>query len=269
MASGRIVQHDFDSHVHLGENFDFVVGHVNAANYFRSWQLAEAETRAVALKDVHHPNARGHTILAYLLNDLITNEKRPEKPKEINQTRPVFTWACGEDLPEKRKLRDLLTKRYPVASFTGELPKNDVQLSGMLHPILPTNATYETRGKVDPLRVDRQKFVILPCCRVANMSFDVSLYNPMKGFQINLIPTRKHASVFLDDDDVTNLIFNVHQWDCLLRISGGRSSFLADWLVLDQERLVSRISVCNKVPTCGTSSAPRKMFGLMSLAVYG
>jgi hypothetical protein len=110
---------------------------------------------------------------------------------------------------------------------------------------------------------------MLPCCRVGNLSFDLSPYNPLQGFQINLTPTRKQASVFLDDEDATRLLFNAQRWDCLLRISGGRSSFLADWLVMEKERQVSTISFCNKDPKCGTSSAPRKSFGLMSLAVYG
>jgi hypothetical protein len=82
-------------------------------NYVKSWQLGEKETSAVALCDAHHPNARGHMILAYLLSDLVTNEQRVEKPKEM--THPFFTWACVDEIREKRLLRDLLLNRYPVA----------------------------------------------------------------------------------------------------------------------------------------------------------
>jgi hypothetical protein len=269
IASGWIDQHDFDSHRHLGETYDFVVGQVNAARYVMSWQLGEAEAKAVALSDDRHPNARGQMILAYLLIDFVTNTQRLEKPKEVNQTRPSFTWACGVDAPGKRLVRNLLEKRHPVASFTEELPKNDVLLPGMLSSVAFLNTSVEARGPGHPLRRDRQRCAIIPCCGVANMSFDVSHYSPIQGIHANLSPNINGATVFFDGENVTNKFISAQKWKCLPSISMGVGRFLVDWVVLKEERNVSSISFCNHVPTCGTASAPRPALGLMSMAVYG
>jgi hypothetical protein len=266
MSTGKIKQRTFHSHRHLAERFDFVVGHVNGAKYVDSLGLAEAQAKAFVIADGHHPNSRGHMILAYLLNDFVMNEQRLAKPKEVvNQTLSSYIWDCGEDTTPRKLLKNLLAKRHPVASYTEELLKNDELLRGMLRPNVTAPRVH--CGKIDPIRRDRQYCSVLPCCNKANYTFDVARYSPLQGMQVHLSPDRRGASVLFNDKNVTNSLFSAKGWGCIFD-SG--FDFLYDWFVLEQEEPVSRISFCNHLPTCGAKvEPPSNSLCLMSFAVYG
>ncbi len=277
-TDGHIPQSVFDSHRQLAAHYDFVVGHVNAAKYLETWQLGLSSTKTVALHDSFHPNRRGHLILAYLLHDLVMNEQRPVPSRGplriLNQTntRPVFTWACGNETVEQRRVRHVLMHRHPIASFTEEVPKNKELLSGMLQPTSPSPFVVQLRSKAEDLRVDRLNCLIFPCCNTANISFDVSQYNPMNGIQVSLSPNFHGTTIYFDGDNVTHHHISARTWNCLLRYSGG-NSFLQDWIVLEEEErakmMVSSISMCNHLPSCGNESESQLALGLMSMAMYG
>ncbi len=257
---GKIAQPTFHAHNHLGEHYDFVVGHVNAAKYVESLTLGHKESKAFLIADHHHPNERGHMVLAYLLNDLVLNEKRSEKPKALHQTQPAYTWMCGNETREKRLVQELLVNRHPVASYTEELPKNDKVLPGMLDPVvLLANATVTS---IDSLRYHRKPAVILPCCGVASIKFDVSRYNPLHGIQTFLWPNHVGATIIFDGEDVTDKIISAHSWDCLTRYKYG---YFIHWLALGEERNVSEITFCNNLPNCRSISR----LALTYIVIYG
>lgn len=273
IRNASIGQHAFEAHRHMAEQYDFVVGHVNAANYYLSWQLSEDKVRAIAFADAHHPNRQGHFLHGYLLHDLVTNDQRKEKPKHnTNQTsQNAFTWVCGNSTHKHRLVRDVMLNNYPVASFTAEKPRNDELLPGMLTPKDFDNLVLLTRGKVNILRDDRLQCVGLPCCNgtAGKLTFDVSKFSPLNGVQINFSPNDKGAEIWFDGENVTNELISAKPWKCLLSTNGGTSTFLRDWVVPPHPRNVSEISLCNSLPECGSDPNGTSSLAIMSFVVYG
>jgi hypothetical protein len=265
--NGKLDRSVFDAHQHLAEQYDFVVGHVNLAKYMESLGLPKA--MALDILDTHHPNVRGHLLLAYLLNDLLVNEHRREKPKRPQPNKQhSFQWMCGDTTPPQRLVRDLMLQRYPVASFTEEIPKNDKLLHGMLDPTSTVNVTVDIRAQINILRHDRQGCIVLPCCHTANVTFHVARYSPIQGMQVNLSPVNNASTtIFFDDENVTDRLISAEHWHCSIGYWTGN---LFDWVVLEEERNVSEIAFCNHMPTCGEdASSSRLSVGIMSMAVYG
>jgi hypothetical protein len=266
--NGKVYTAAAEAHRNLVESYDFVVGHVNVAKYFESWQLSNLQTKAIGLADEHHPNPRGQLIMTYLLNDFLMNEQRPEKPKVPYLGLPL-TWVCGEDSLEKHSVRDLVTHRYPIASFTAEVPRNEDMLEGMLLPNSYANFTIQVVHIFNARRQDRQGSIVLPCCHTGNATFPIShQYRPLQGIQPHLHPEDNHgATVYFDGENVTHkLITSNTSWPCIF---GYHGKFLYHWIVLEQERNVSDISFCNHQPTCGTENASAPFTALMSMALYG
>ena len=70
---GRIYNPVYEAHAQLAKEFDFVVGHVNAASYFDELgDLQDVnEIKRLFLADQHHPNDTGHLVITFLLLHLL------------------------------------------------------------------------------------------------------------------------------------------------------------------------------------------------------
>ena len=130
----------FDHHGKLAAHYDFVVGHVNLGVYMREMKLDFDQAREAFLADAHHPNAMGNAVLAFMILDLIRDERRvPEDPALTTAAKHTFEWACGNETAEKRLIQQRVQPRAhqssrPVAAFTNEHPKNSKIHPGMIYP---------------------------------------------------------------------------------------------------------------------------------------
>lgn len=258
----------FEAGKGVAEQYDFVVGHVNAGKYFASlWEPNVTQT--YFLGDPIHPNTLGHHVIHFLLLDLLMEEQRKERPR-LNQTstRMPYEWVCGDESAEKRLLRGLLENRRVLASFTQEQPKNEDLLPGMLLPQVGGDLKIENLGKSNALRSDRKYSAILPCCGDSIMSFDdVAAHGILEGIQLGLHPNSTGLTLFFDTVDVTDKVItcrNQTEWQCILSDSVG--SFL-HWVVLEAPRNVSRISMCNHLRTCNSTMSNH--LSVESMTVYG
>jgi hypothetical protein len=260
----------FEAHRGLAEQYDFVVGQVNAAKYYEFfWD--DNTTQAYFMADIYHPNHVGHRLLHYLLHDLVMDEQRMEQPRQVSPTTSrSYTWICGDDTPQKRLLRDLVQNRKVIASFTTEEPKNEELLPGMLLPSLvggDDEIRTQTMGKKDSLRSDRKYAAILPCCGQQILRFDNILkHGLVEAIQPVLYPNTDGLSLYVDGVDITDKLIscrNVAEWQCIF--SDVFENFYY-WFILEAPRNVSTIGMCNHGSTCGTDS---QQLALQTLTLFG
>ncbi len=254
----------FEAHRGVAEHYDFVVGHVNLAKYLES-SWTKAVIRSNFMADIHHPNSLSHRLVYFLLHDLVIEDQRTERPRQVNSTPPVYSWTCGDGTPEKRLLRKLLQNRHVIASFSKEKPRNENLLPGML---LGDDVIVQDLGKSNPLRRDRKYTARLPCCgRKPMLQFnDVSKNGLLEGAQLALYPNSSGLILYFDHDNVTEQVFecrNSTEWPCIFSDPAGMFFY---WIVLDAPRNVSNITMCNSLPNCEQGiKAP----SIQTMAIYG
>lgn len=182
----------FQCHGRIAAAYDFVVGSVHLGSYLSNLHWNHDALRKSFLADGHHPNKRGHLFLAFLLWDLVMDDRRlPITPNKnvvegISISLPKPRWTCNRDPPAKNRVVFLLDEKYSFASWTAESPRNEDHNDGMIYPQLlassnasasapPPNMTSILHGKASEARQDRKFSLVLPCCNTGErFSFDLS-----------------------------------------------------------------------------------------------
>ena len=185
---GKIYNPVYEAHAQLAKEFDFVVGHVNAASYFD--ELGDLqdmnEMKRLFLADQHHPNDTGHLVITFLLLHLLRGSStdahldldiQPKQGNVSSKGTAQYKWFCGTDSEEKRYVRSQVTEydggdtsirrwRSPLGTGTLEEPQNDIQAGSRQMVFVQTSfGNTQILGKQDPVRTDRQRGVSLSCCR--------------------------------------------------------------------------------------------------------
>lgn len=275
-SNGKVVNPVFDSHERVPAEYDFVVGHVNLAAYVEELKWGQQLSSKHLLADKHHPNALGHALVAHLLLHLmILDDDQEESPPMATpnaatastmSTKTPFQWACGNATEEQRLIQSRVEGKSPLASFTMELPKNEIVYPGMLVYQSEINVTISF-GKAAPGRKDRIKAVTLPCCKDEQMIVLVDphrTYLPLRAIQLGIKhDPGSYVRIYLDSEDVSaNLTTVAANWDCLWSFKSTAIIPNVGWIVMD--RNVSTIRLCSTHPSCGRNGN----LGLMSMVVY-
>jgi hypothetical protein len=262
--NGRVPNDVFDFLPDLAAEYDFCVGHVNMAQFAQELRWDYNASSKYLLADNNHPSHLMHRIIGNVLNDFIVKDHHRIRPSQsvgvpaINE-RTRYQWACGNRTKQHRLVQHLIENRYSKASFTHELPQNDRLFPGMLKPTTLDTSSH-VFGKQDPNRQDRQQTLSLPCCGSQNETLSFTVQTMMQGLQLYLQPTKAGLTVFFDADDVTHALINTRPWDCA--IGKNRNNLYQYWIVLEHERFVHSVSMCNNL--CANSVNT----GLMTMAVY-
>jgi hypothetical protein len=292
MSNGKIDNPVFDAHARLAANYSFVVGHVNLASYIDELRedhglLVGMPLNKSLLGDDYHPNPLGHAVLAYLMLDMVTNTSRvPRVPMTVKpevETEPQnFQWPCGNDTEERVILMNRIVKLpgrspKPIATFTQEIPKNDILFPGMLSVAPDYECSIVTLGKADPRRVDRQMGYSVPCCRSSaapgTSSNSTSCFHstldfvhpsgPLQGIQALMVGAQPAGKlqVHFDEDfrhPARGSWMDVSNWPCLWNFKDLYPDL--HWFVLDQPRIATtQIHFCSVDDVCcgdGSTSSP-------------
>lgn len=190
----RLIETTFQCHNRIGANYDFVVGSIHLGSYLSNlrWGLDTLQAHFTVPPDEIHPEANGHAMMAFLLWDLVSNEKRmPISPplqtmmKEGNASNILKpSLSCDDRDPFAARVKYLIEDSFSQASWAGEPPINERHSPGMIYPyVFSTISTNKTltmpeivdRGKTIGTRNDRKISLILPCCHSGErLSFDLS-----------------------------------------------------------------------------------------------
>lgn len=280
----------FAAHERLGARYPFVVGHVNLASYldellpFVHFNVTTIK-RSFLAEDGVHPTALGHSVLAYLMVDMLRDESRVNTPslsqsqiqrsvEPIGNTsslsatitqhqqneRHFFQWTCGIDDKDKQFLKSRLVPHerkspVPLASFTMEIPKNEFSGSSKtlsLSPNLVGTLEVVNLGKSNPLRHDRQLSFALPCCdgSKTNQTLELVSSSPiqsMQALQLGLGAYNGSIQVHLDGEPASGRLIGVRDWDCSWKFIMYKN---LHWLALDEEWTASRIGLCSNDTCC-------------------
>mmetsp|Transcript_16016 Transcript_16016/g.30221 ORF Transcript_16016/g.30221 Transcript_16016/m.30221 type:complete len:668 (-) Transcript_16016:52-2055(-) len=177
----------FLSHNRMAKEYDFVIGHVNVASYLDDLPLSFDETKQLFLADGHHPNHLGHLTISYLLVTMLQGKEEYFVSTNLTDHKKTSTasmWFCGNETWDKRFVQSQVIQqqlrenaapgegqivplhwwRSPQASWTMELPQNELAPVTRRQIIAENIIGVHSMGKIDKLRKDRQRSIEVACC---------------------------------------------------------------------------------------------------------
>ncbi len=294
----------FQCHNRLASSYDFVVGSVYLGSYLAHLKWQTKIIRSTFVVDRAHPSSLGHSIVAFLLWDLVTNGTRiPIAARQSidlpvgGAMKPTLKNCTSRD-SKTINLKNLQENKFSTASWTDELPKNQNHTPGMIYPnIVSTisstsiNMQLSRRdyGKDDKARSDRKYALILPCCKSQNrISFDLSqpINETIDGGRfvsaIQLYLGRNFSSDTLVQVDLS-VVDDTKQVSQMTSISNDTTLWVHpstenegcliayfthnSWLLLPQPTLISRINLCDRGNGCMVQN-PRTRESIAHIALF-
>ncbi|GFH56577.1 hypothetical protein CTEN210_13053 [Chaetoceros tenuissimus] len=291
-ADNKIINPVFDSHSlrTLAKDFDFIVGHVNAAAYLDEQKtITFEEKKSLFLIDMHHPNNAGHLMISFLLLNLL---KSPDKRIDSishdhsnkSSTVEKYNWFCGNDTEDKRFVRDRIVQsddsgwKSPLGTVTLEKPTNTWIRPGSKQLVFTSNEEQKILGKQDPVRGDRRGGVSIACCNHSSRTNYTSISitkkaEPMENVRAIFLgmgegfSDMKEMKVYIDSNNEHvhgRLIRVPHSWPCFWN---WRDIYDSWWFAFSEEQsMVSTIDFCVENEKCSENGESDAL--LISMAAY-